>query len=356
MASFILTGAFFAACGKTSESFEDGPENKSKSLNSEEKFKVAENQLNPKNASELIDEVSNSLPETVAIVNGINISNWRVKKSLNRLKGLAGHTKKTLNKGQIQNSINKILDIEIMREVAIQKGQELKIDVSDIEIDKRLTQLKSRHSSDEEFFKELSKSGNTLERIKKEIKRDIMIFKLIKTDIHNKIKISDQQAQDYYEKNKDIFKNSERVRASHILTQVTSDMNDSDKKNAKKKMEDVLQKAKAGEDFAELAKKYSEGPSASRGGDLNYIEKGQMVKNFEDVVFKLKVGEISGIVETQFGYHIIKVFDKKEASGFRPFNEVKKRIVNNLKKKEAEKRTKSYIDKIMKESDIKRLI
>ena len=123
-----------------------------------------------------------------------------------------------------------------------------------------------------------------------------------------------------------------------------------------KKIDDILIKAQEGEDFAELAKQYSEGPSASRGGDLNNVTRNQMVKEFEDAVFKLNEGEISDVVETQFGFHIIKAYEKKEAGGLVQFDQVKENISNFLKRSEAEQRTKPYIEDIVGKADIKRFI
>ena len=101
------------------------------------------------------------------------------------------------------------------------------------------------------------------------------------------------------------------VRASHILIQVYPDDSQKEKKLAREKIENILMQAKAGENFAELARKYSEGPSSINEGDLGFFSRDMMVKPFEDAAFSLMKGEISDVVETQFGYHIIKVTDQK---------------------------------------------
>jgi len=137
---------------------------------------------------------------------------------------------------------------------------------------------------------------------------------------------------------------------------VDNKFSDKDKEIARKKINDILIKAQEGEDFSELAKQYSEGPSASRGGDLKNVTRNQMVKEFEDAVFKLNEGEISDVVETQFGFHIIKAYEKKEAGGLVPFDQVKENISNFLKRSEAEQSTKTYIEDIVGKADIKRFI
>ncbi len=147
------------------------------------------------------------------------------------------------------------------------------------------------------------------------------------------VDISEQQIKDYYEENLDSYTEPEQVRARHILFKLDKDAPDATVAEVKAKAEDVLKQAREGKDFAKLAEKYSEGPTRSRGGDLGYFSKGQMVKPFEDAAFGLKAGEISGLVLTQFGYHILKVEDVKEA-GTKTLEQVndsiKKTLTHNI--------------------------
>ncbi len=141
---------------------------------------------------------------------------------------------------------------------------------------------------------------------------------------------SDTDINNYYTNNIKKFSTPERRKARHIL--ILSKSSDTPEQIAekRKKINDILTKAKAGEDFAELAKKYSEDGLASRGGDLGFFSRGQMVKPFEDATFSLNEGGISGVVKTQFGFHIIKV-DKIEPARIKPIDEVKSVIIANLK-------------------------
>ncbi|MCP4669038.1 MAG: hypothetical protein GY849_22095, partial [Deltaproteobacteria bacterium] len=122
-----------------------------------------------------------------------------------------------------------------------------------------------------------------------------------------KVKVTDQEIEDYYEVNRDGFLEPKQVRARHILFKVGQDATDEKEKRAREMAKLVLEKAREGKDFAALAKEYSEGPSSVKGGDLGYFSQGKMDKSFEDVAFALKKGEISDLVRTRFGYHIIKV-------------------------------------------------
>lgn len=138
--------------------------------------------------------------------------------------------------------------------------------------------------------------------------------KFIKID--PKKMVADKDINEYYAENKNEFRELEKVKARHILLKVDANASEDEKKKVKEEAQEILAKAKKeGADFAALAKKYSEDPgSAKKGGDLGYFERGKMVKEFEEAAFSLKPGEISDLVKTSYGYHIIKVEDKKPAA------------------------------------------
>jgi len=140
---------------------------------------------------------------------------------------------------------------------------------------------------------------------------------------------SEQQVSDYYDDNLEMFKQEEEVRASHILFKVNREATEEEENKIKEKALSILERARAGEDFAALAKEYSEGPTGEKGGDLGYFSKGRMVKPFEEAAFALKKGEISDLVKTSFGYHIIKVEDIKEART-KTLDEARKQITDTL--------------------------
>ncbi|EQH19239.1 peptidylprolyl isomerase [Clostridioides difficile] len=149
----------------------------------------------------------------------------------------------------------------------------------------------------------------------------------------------------YYDTHKDEFKKDE-VEASHILLKTVDDNNkplsDKEKAEAKKKAEEALKEVKSGEDFAKVAKKYSQDTSASDGGKLGFFSRGQMVAEFEDAAFSMKKGEVSDLVETQYGYHIIKVTDRiNEQTSFEDAKEtIKDQLLKNKYQEQIEKLTK----------------
>lgn len=153
-------------------------------------------------------------------------------------------------------------------------------------------------------------------------------------DYKSAVQLSEDDLLDYYDEHSEDYVQEEEVRARHILIKVRDGADKKQKQEARKKIEDILAKVKAGEDFATLAKEYSECPSSSKGGDLDYFGRGQMAKPFEEAAFSLGVGEVSDIVETQFGFHIIKVEGRKEAES-KSLEDVREEIRSKLTEEKA---------------------
>jgi peptidyl-prolyl cis-trans isomerase D len=170
--------------------------------------------------------------------------------------------------------------------------------------------------------------------------------------IRNRTQVSPQDVQRYYEDNEQQYATPEQVRASHILLKTEG----KDDAAVKKQAEELLAKAKAGADFAELATKYSEDDSSKvKGGDLGLFPKGQMVPEFDAVAFVLQPGQISDLVKTQFGYHIIKVIEKKPATK-RTLDEVRPQIEDQLKSQRAQEEAQRTVNdlngKVQKPADL----
>lgn len=162
----------------------------------------------------------------------------------------------------------------------------------------------------------VDKSKEVADRLE-DLRKRLIVETYLKKKVEQEAKVSDEEMKKFYEENKDKFKSGEQVRASHILVKTEQEARD------------VLAQLKKGAAFEELAKKYSQDNTAAKGGDLGWFSKGAMVQEFDKAAFGLKEGELSGIVKTQFGFHIIKVTGKRPA-GVRSFDEVKDQIKANL--------------------------
>jgi peptidyl-prolyl cis-trans isomerase C len=172
-----------------------------------------------------------------------------------------------------------------------------------------------------------------------EIVNRILMQALIEDKVNKDVTATDKEIEEYYKNNQDEFKVPEKVKVSHILIKVGPKATEKVKEAKKKKAEEILAKAKAGEDFAELAKQYSEDKRTNKkGGDVGFFAKGSKGPEFEKAVFSLKKNEISDLVLTKKGYHIIKLLDKKEGRK-KTLEEAKASIKNKVKQ---QKRTESY--------------
>jgi peptidyl-prolyl cis-trans isomerase C len=174
----------------------------------------------------------------------------------------------------------------------------------------------------------------------------------IKTEIPNKVSIPEEDIIKYYDTHLEEFKVPETVRASHILVRVDQYASESDKQKAKEKAEGILQRLKSGEDFAKVASEVSDDPSTkSKGGDLGLFPRGMMVKSFEDAAFSLSPGTISGIVETQHGYHIIKTSERRPSYTV-SYDDAKALIRQNLGQKLLKSKSAEFIDQALKDAGV----
>ena len=162
----------------------------------------------------------------------------------------------------------------------------------------------------------LEEDNDVLEQIKK-MTEQILVQVLIEREILDKVNINDQEVSEYYEQNKESFTEKEQVYLYNILLETEEEA------------QDVLEQLKAGGDFSEIAKEKSTGPSAAQGGDLGYLTKGTIIPEIEEVVFTLEVEELSEVVKSDYGFHILKITEKKPET-VRTLEEVKEEIIQTL--------------------------
>jgi len=177
-------------------------------------------------------------------------------------------------------------------------------------------------------------------------KRGMKLIVLDPAKISESVAISDPQLRNAYEQNKDRYRLPDRVKARHILLMTTGKSPEEEAK-LKTQADDLLKQVKAGGNFAELAKKYSEDPgSKDKGGDLGWVVRGQTVAEFESALYALKPNEISGVIKTQYGFHIIQALEKEQAR-LKPLDEVKAELLTELKKQVGQTQTQATIDNVV---------
>jgi peptidyl-prolyl cis-trans isomerase C len=291
----------------------------------------------------------------VAVVNGSVITRSDFDREMSRLRQRLLSMGKPLNDSQLSEIKKGVLENLINHELLYQESQKQGITVDETAIDEQLKKLKERFSSEAEFKSELSKANLSEATVKSQFKREIAIQQFIDKRFVQGITVSDKESKAYYDSHPDLFKQPEQVRASHILAKVDPGAGESQKVEARKKMEKIQEKVRKGEDFAALAKESSEGPSSDKGGDLGYFGRGQMTKTFEEVAFGLPPGEMSDIVETEFGYHLIKVSDKKPETKI-AYEDIKGRLEKHLKLQEVRKEVKLQVEELKEQAKVERFL
>ena len=291
----------------------------------------------------------------VAEVNGVVISREQFDKELEIHLERVSRQGRQLANDQLTALKKDILEGLIEREILFQECQKTGIKIQDQAVDEQLAAIKKRFPSEAEYNSALSQMKLTEADVKAQVARGLAIRELIDKQITGKIEITDEESKAFYDRNLQLFKQPEQVKASHILIKVDAAATDAQKTEARNKIDAVRQKLKDGGDFAELAKEYSEGPSNSRGGDLGYFKRGQMVKPFEDAVFAMQPDEVSDIVETRFGYHIIKVYDKKPEQTL-AYADVKDQLSQRLKQEKIEQEATKYIEQLKKDAKIEKYL
>ena len=291
----------------------------------------------------------------VAVVNGVTISQGEFNRELDFFVRRTAPDGQPIPDAQMTQMKQDVLDSLIDRELLYQESKKKGIQINSEAVDDQLKNIQHRYPNKDDFKKLLKEMGMSESDVKAQIERGMAIQALIDKEVAEKIKISDEESKSFYDNNPQFFEQPEQVKASHILIKVAADAPETQKAEARKKIESVQQKMKQGEDFADLAKTYSEGPSGPRGGDLGYFRRGQMVKPFEEAAFSLKPNETSEIVETRFGYHLIKVDDKKPAKTM-TYAEVKDRLNEHLKKQKADSESDAYIETLRKGAKIEKFL
>lgn len=238
-------------------------------------------------------------------------------------------------KGIIIQTMRRIAD----QKLVMNKAEKAKFAVPQSVLDSLLNLQYSYAGGEQNFLDMLQKSGVNLEVVKNGIRNSIIIDRYLEQTLSNEIQVTDEEIQKAY--NDYIGKEIATVR--HILL-MTQGKTDAERKQIRNKMEQILARAKKGEDFAELAKEFSEDPgSKEKGGLYENFTKGFMVKPFEDAAFSVPIGEISDIVETQYGYHILKIIAR---NNFKSLEEYQPDLVEQIKNKKKPQAFRSFVDNL----------
>jgi peptidyl-prolyl cis-trans isomerase C len=292
-----------------------------------------------------------TLPDPVAVVEGATISSADLEKAFKNVLAQQKVEPATVSDDQRIRGYHIVLDDMIIDKLVAKRAAGVK--VPDDEVNAQWERIKGNFGSEAELKKQVEAAGETLDKVKQGLRDRIQQEHWIDAQVGDKAKVTDADAEDFYKKNPDQFKEPEQVRASHILVKVEQDAKPEVVVQKQKAAQAIADRVKKGEDFAKVAKELSDDPgSKEKGGDLNFFQHDAMVKEFADAAFAMKKDEISDPVRSEFGYHIIKVTDRKSA-GTVSLDQVKPQLVAFLQKKKKQTEIEKLVEDIRAKADVK---
>ncbi len=257
--------------------------------------------------------------ETVAFVNKVPISldfYNQCRPAFLKQKGIPpGQSGAKESSGGLKRDL---IDWLIDRELLFQEARETGYLAGSDSVDEELERILRPFNSQERFASTLSRNNFTLEQYREFLRRRLTIEKFLKNEIAGTVEVTDEEVDAHHNAHLDRFRTPEQVRVSHIMVRVPHDAGTAEREAARKRLEEILRAHQDGVDFSELARKHSDCSSSVKGGDLGFFARGKMSPSFEERAFSLQTGSVSGIVETPFGYHVIKVEERREAARISP--------------------------------------
>ncbi|MCF6339468.1 MAG: peptidylprolyl isomerase [Sulfurimonas sp.] len=290
----------------------------------------------------------NIMPEnTVAVVNGMALSNEELQEEINILMPMSAYhasaKESSLNKTK-KKAMKALIKSTLLYQYALSIG----IKPDDTEMKEIYKKLMNELGSKKAIERELKRVGLSIKIIEKRYAKKSVLEQLYKKKL--KITKTESELKEYYKKNMYKFKEPEKVKVSLIYVK-NNPTDPKGKSKAKAKAEEALNKIKSGEDFGNIAAKYSDAMSRIKGGDMGFLHKGRLHENVEREAFNMKVGEVSKIIEKDVGFYIVKVTDKKKTNQL-SFDKVKKSLEKDLIKKEEKKIKEKLLKKLESEAKI----
>jgi len=244
--------------------------------------------------------------------------------------------------------LKKMVDKLLLEQEAKKTG----IVVKDEEVMDTIRDIARRQNVSLDALKQaLDKEGTTLEAYRNEIREQMVRMRILRRDVRSKIAISEEEIGAYYLKHREEYEGKEAVRIKQILLPYPSGIDEEGKKKLREQAETIRKRIMAGEPFDLMAATYSQGPAAAQGGDLGFIEKGLMLPEVDRVAFSLKQDEVSDLVESSLGLHLLKLVDKRGA-GVKPIEAVRQEIVDRLEEGKLEVKYEDWMEGLRKRSHI----
>lgn len=302
--------------------------------------------------------VPSTLPAIVARVNGEEITREEFEKMIQTI--VDSNQGRPIPDHRRDEILRSLLDQLVVYTLLNQEAKARGLTATEAEIDARVQtardQVRQQSGSADAFDRLLTQRNLTLDAFRQDARKDISATKVMDAELATLPGATDADAKDFYAKNPNEFEQPEQAQASHILIAAKPTDDAAAKAKARATIDSLLKRVKAGEDFGALAKQYSADPgSGANGGDLGTFPRGRMVPAFDQAVFSLKPGQISEVVTTEFGYHIIKLTAVKPG-GVVAFEEARPQIRQFLERQKKQERQQAYIEQLKKKAKVEVLL
>lgn len=279
-----------------------------------------------------------------AKVNGVAISSERLEAGFQELL-----RERKINAARMQNPERfkalkrEALDTLIDQELAWQAAEKAKVTATPREVDDALAETRKAFRSEQAFRERVAADGFSEETYREQVRKVLSGRKYLDQVAKRSVKVTEAEIEAFYKENPDKFDRPEMLRARHILVAVSRDASAEQRNAARAKIEGVLKEARAGKNFDQLARENSDDPTRQWGGALDPIRRGQLVKEFEDAAFSLQPGQISAVVQTPIGFHIIKLEERMPAATM-PLDQARDRIRAHIEASKREQAVRQELE------------
>jgi parvulin-like peptidyl-prolyl isomerase len=293
-------------------------------------------------------------PAVVAKVNGTTIFGRDLEEMVRRELSSIGNPEWKNLRAEYRGELTlNIITALINSRLLYQKATSTGVKATDAEVKSEMQRIASTFKDDAEMNAALASQQLDRSSLATKLREMLTVSQYVEETINKKIMVTSEELSKYYENNPDEFRHPDVVRTSHILIPVKGDAPEQDAK-AKSLADSLVSRIQKGEDFAKLAREYSEDASASQGGDMGFTSKGSVAPEYSALAFSLPVGEI-GLVRSQLGYHILKVTDNRK-EGLFTLEEIKPRLIEAMKRMKSEDALNQLVDQLRENADIEILI
>ena len=287
--------------------------------------------------------------EVAVVVNGEPISTWELKLLVPQIRAeMASQGLDTKGSDVVRTTMQRAIDSRLLAQEARSRG----LQPNQQRVDQKMNSLAEAAGGRAALEANLVKSGLTYDQLRSTAVEADLVRSLVETEIAAGIEVTDADVVAFYSANPELFTGPEKIHARHILLLVDADADAEQREAVRRRAQAARERALAGEDFAALAVELSEGPNASKGGDLGFTARGQMVEAFDEAVWQLEPGEISDVVESHIGFHVIKVEEIIPGSVV-PLDDARPLVTDLLRQKRTAEALTAFVAELRAEADIR---